>query len=73
MTKKLLITGIAGFIGACSLYFVLLIHKLPTNMDTTFSFMIVAFVVSALYGFLMKFSGLQATSLVGDNRVPHPY
>ena len=49
---------IAGFIGACSLYFVLLIHKLPTNMDTTFSFMIVAFVVSALYGFLMKFSGL---------------
>ena len=49
---------IAGFVGACSLYIILLIHELPTNMDTTFSFMIVVFVVSALYGFLMKFSGL---------------
>ena len=49
---------IAGFVGACSLYIILLIHELPTNMDTTFSFMIVVFVVSALYGFLMKGSQL---------------
>ena len=49
---------IAGFIGASVQFIILNIHKLPTNFRSFVSFMIVTFVVSALYGVFMHWSKL---------------
>lgn len=49
---------IAGFIGATTQVIILHTHKLPTNMTTYMTFMITSFVISALYGFIIKFSKL---------------
>ena len=52
---------IAGFIGATCQLIIVNIMKFPrdiTDYKTIFYFMILSFVVSALYGFLMKFSNL---------------
>ena len=49
---------IAGFIGATALLIILFIHDLPHNLNSTVIFMIVVFIVSALYGFLIKWSRL---------------
>jgi len=49
---------IAGFVGSTTQVIILSIHSLPTTWQTLFSFMATTFIVSALYGFLIKFSGL---------------
>jgi len=49
---------IAGFIGAVTQYIILKLVKLPKSFSTSFYFMIISFVVSALFGFVMKFSKL---------------
>ena len=49
---------IAGFVGATTQVIILNTHKLPTNMATYMTFLITSFVISALYGFLMKLSNL---------------
>lgn len=52
---------IAGFIGATFQLIIVNIMKFPrdiTDYKTIFYFMILSFVVAALYGFLMKFSNL---------------
>jgi hypothetical protein len=49
---------IAGFIGATTQVIILNAHKLPTNMTTYMTFMLASFVISALYGFIIKLSNL---------------
>lgn len=49
---------IAGFIGATAQVIILHTHKLPTNMTTYMTFLITSFVISALYGFIIKLSNL---------------
>ena len=49
---------IAGFIGAVTQYIILKLVKLPKNFNNSFYFLIISFVVSALFGFVMKFSKL---------------
>ena len=49
---------IAGFVGATTQVIILNLHKLPTTPQSFVTFMITTFIVSALYGFVMKFSGL---------------
>lgn len=49
---------IAGFIGATTQVIILNTHKLPTNVATYMTFLITSFVISALYGFIMKLSNL---------------
>ena len=49
---------IAGFVGATTQVLILFLHKLPTNMKTMITFLTVTFIVSSLYGFVMKFSNL---------------
>ncbi len=49
---------IAGFIGAVTQYIILKLVKLPKSFSTSLYFMIISFVVSALFGFVMKFSKL---------------
>lgn len=56
---------IAGFVGATTqpiiLYIMKLPQKIPNNIDDIVNivkFMLVSFVISALYGFIMKWSGL---------------
>ena len=52
---------IAGFIGATTQMIIVQIIAYPgapSSILTTQAFLVVSFVVSALYGFLMKFSGL---------------
>ena len=49
---------IAGFVGATTQVIILQFHKLPTNIASYLTFMMVTFVISALYGFIMKFSKL---------------
>ena len=49
---------IAGFVGATTQAIILQFHKLPTNITTYLIFMMVTFVISALYGFIIKFSKL---------------
>ena len=49
---------IAGFIGATAQVIILNTHKLPTNMTTYMTFLITSFVISALYGFIIKLSNL---------------
>ena len=49
---------IAGFIGALTQVIILNVHKLPTNPETLITFMVATFMISALFGFIMKFSKL---------------
>ena len=56
---------IAGFVGATTqpiiLYIMKLPQKIPNNINDIVNivkFMLVSFVISALYGFIMKWSGL---------------
>lgn len=49
---------IAGFVGAVTQIIILNAHKLPTNPETLITFMLVTFIISALFGFVMKFSKL---------------
>ena len=52
---------IAGFVGAGAQFIILNIHSFPTkltNLTHIISFLIVSYIVSALYGFLMKASQL---------------
>ena len=49
---------IAGFVGALTQVIILNIHTLPTNAATFVSFMMTTFIISALFGFVMKFSKL---------------
>ena len=49
---------IAGFVGVTTQAIILQFHKLPTNLASYLTFMMVTFVISALYGFIMKFSKL---------------
>ena len=49
---------IAGFVGATTQAIILQFHKLPTNIASYLTFMMVTFIISALYGFIMKFSKL---------------
>jgi hypothetical protein len=49
---------IAGFVGATTQVIILNLHKLPTTQRSFITFMIITFIVSALYGFVMKFSKL---------------
>lgn len=49
---------IAGFVGSTTQIIILSMHSFPTTYRTLLSFIGVTFVVSALYGLLMKFSGL---------------
>jgi hypothetical protein len=49
---------IAGFVGAVTQYIILYIIKFPKNFNNSFYFLFVSFIVSALFGFVMKFSKL---------------
>lgn len=52
---------IAGFIGATTQYIILSIYKFPTNFKNLtyiLKFLLLSFVISALYGFVMKASKL---------------
>lgn len=49
---------IAGFVGAVTQYIILNLVKLPKNFNNSFYFLIISFIVSALFGFVMKFSKL---------------
>jgi hypothetical protein len=49
---------IAGFVGAITQYIILKLVKLPKSFSNSFYFLIISFVVSALFGFVMKFSKL---------------
>jgi hypothetical protein len=49
---------IAGFVGAISQYIILMFIKFPQNFSSSFYFLCVSFIVSALFGFVMKFSKL---------------
>ena len=52
---------IAGFIGATTQYIIVAIQSFPknlSNIQTILQFLVVSFVISALYGFVMKFSKL---------------
>jgi len=49
---------IAGFIGAVTQFIILYLIRLPKNFKSSFNFLIISFIVSALFGFVMKFSKL---------------
>ena len=49
---------IAGFVGATTQVIILNLHKLPKTIPTLISFLALTFVISALFGFVMKFSKL---------------
>jgi hypothetical protein len=49
---------VAGFVGATTQVIILNLLSLPTNALSFVSFMILSFIISALYGFVMKFSNL---------------
>ena len=52
---------IAGFVGATTQYIILYLYRFPTNLKDIYNilkFMLVSFVVSGLYGFIMKASKL---------------
>lgn len=52
---------IAGFVGATTQYIILYLYRFPTNLKDLYNilkFMLVSFVVSGLYGFIMKASNL---------------
>ena len=50
---------IAGFIGATTQYIIVNIQSFPKNLmdtQTILQFLVLSFIISALYGFIMKFS-----------------
>lgn len=49
---------IAGFVGAITQYIILNLIKLPKNFNSSLNFLIISFIISALFGFIMKFSKL---------------
>ena len=52
---------IAGFIGATTQYIIVNIQQFPknlSNIQTILQFLVLSFIISALYGFIMKFSKL---------------
>lgn len=49
---------IAGFVGAVTQYIILKLVKLPKNFSNSLYFLIISFIISALFGFVMKFSKL---------------
>jgi len=49
---------IAGFIGAVTQFIILKLVKLPQTFKNSMNFFIISFIVSALFGFVMKFSKL---------------
>lgn len=49
---------IAGFVGASAQYIILSIQKFPSVATEIPPFMALTFIISALYGFLMKATGL---------------
>ena len=52
---------IAGFVGACTqplIYMLLPFPNKENNIQYIIKFLTVSFIISALYGFIMKFSGL---------------
>jgi len=49
---------IAGFVGAVTQYIILNLVKLPKNFTNSLYFLIISFIISALFGFVMKFSKL---------------
>lgn len=52
---------IAGFIGATTQYIILNLISFPTNLtdiESVFKFLFVSFIISGLYGFVMKATGL---------------
>ena len=49
---------IAGFIGAVTQFIILKLVKLPQKFKNSINFLIISFIVSALFGFVMKFSKL---------------
>jgi len=49
---------IAGFIGAVTQYIILTFINIPKNFKNSLHFLTVSFIVSALFGFVMKFSKL---------------
>lgn len=49
---------IAGFVGATTQFIILHTHKLPTTMTSYITFLMISFIISALYGFIIKLSNL---------------
>ena len=49
---------ISGFIGAVTQYIILKIVRFPKTYNDIFYFLVVSFIISALFGFIMKFSKL---------------
>lgn len=49
---------IAGFVGATTQVIILNVHKLPTDKKSFITFMIASFIISSIYGFVIKFSQL---------------
>jgi len=52
---------IAGFVGATTQPIILYLMKIPQNINDfayISKFMLISFIISALYGFIMKWSGL---------------
>ena len=49
---------VAGFVGAVTQYIILTFMKIPKKFNNSLYFLIVSFIVSALFGFVMKFSKL---------------
>lgn len=49
---------VAGFVGAVTQYIILNLVKLPKNFNSSLNFLIISFIISALFGFIMKFSKL---------------
>jgi len=52
---------IAGFVGATTQPFILMVTPFPKNLNNIkyiITFLAVSFIISALYGFIMKWSGL---------------
>lgn len=49
---------IAGFVGATTQMIIFRFHEFPTSLLSTMSFLLISFIISALYGFAMKGSKL---------------
>ena len=49
---------IAGFIGATTQFIILKVYKFPNNLNQVLKFLIISFIISGLYGFMMKASKL---------------
>lgn len=49
---------IAGFVAITTQMIIFKIHKLPTNINSLITFLIITFIISSLYGFIIKESKL---------------